>query len=479
MSSATSVRSLCIEDRQSSNVDCVYPTSFNQEGILLAEEVKQINARYSAPHFPVAFRVTGALHRVALIRALTELTKRHDSLRTSLEATRRYSPSDRSIQLRLYRRTALFVPGLFQQRVINSSRISIKERYVSKAGNDSPIDSVVDEEIDEAFDSHNPHSPRALVVRVEDQFWLILLISHAVADGWSLQIVQRELPALYAAYSVGARCSLPPVSSSFGEFATAQHVQVGSGALDIAARYWLRQWTEFGECIIRHRDLPFARSTDDVRPAIRRQVKPFTSLESDALVMFARRLRTTPYVIVRTALTIVLYAYSGKPRVAFWANFANRDGISEDLLGYCANTHLIATHVDAGASCTFLARHIGSVLLDAQLHQALPVVALWRHTGRNLAAQCDCRINFDYVRELSTPDILALQPTLVGGGRRWMDLDVRLRLGRGGFVLHATYNSTRYGNEGVSEMLANVKRVLSRWLRNDAATVALCACAVK
>jgi hypothetical protein len=382
------------------------------------------------------------------------------------------------MRLRLYRRTGLFVPGLFRQRVGDCTSTPLKEQHLDSS-DEQAMARIVEDAIDEALRSDDPHRPRALLVHApRGGCWLILVISHVIADGWSVQILRRELSILYMAYLKGDDSPLPLRSESYGEFAIGQHAQIASGELDNAARHWLRQWTERADGAIRHRDLPFAR-LEPAQPVIRRRVQALTDVESSAVLGLARRLRTTPYVVARTALTIVLHAYTGKSSVALWANYANRDTVPEGLVGHCANTHLVTTVIDPGSSCWTLARQVADTLLEGQVHQALPVMALWRHTGRNLAARCDCRINVDYVREPRAPDASVLQPAVIAGGRRWMDLDLRLRQGWDGLALQATYDSSRFADQGISDLLASARRVFSRWLTNDNALVASCASFVR
>ena len=455
-----------------------YPASLNQEGLLLSEEASGTRARFRAPHFPVACRILGRVDRRALELALGDIAQRHDSLRTSFKRTDWYSPRDRAMQLTLYRRTALWVPGLFQQHVDDATAIPLTERYLD-CYDELAIGRAVDDEIDEAFLCDNPHRPRAVLVHAEpDVCVLVLVVSHVLTDGWSAQILQRELMTLYTARLRDEDGPLAlPSAQSYGEFAMAQYAQIVSGELADAERYWLREWTELEDSVVRRRDLPFARRRP-APPAMRRRVHTLAGDGSSALVELARRLRTTPYALARTAFIIVLHTYTGKRRIALWANFANRDTVAEGLVGHCSNTHLVAVLVDPAGSCAALARRVTAALLDAQAHQALPVAALWRHTGRNLAAQCDSRINFDYVRELTAGGD-AFQPAAVAGGRRWMDLDVRLRQGAAGFALQATNNSNRYVDEGVADLLASVQSVLSYWHGCDTATVGSCAALIR
>jgi len=460
-------------------LECIYPASLNQEMRLLFDEVDAGQRIFRSPHFPITFRIRGLVDRALLERAFNDVIQRHENLRTSFVRTPRYSARDRAMQLAFFRRSNLFIPGLYYQALDVHAYAHIREWEIDSA-DDATLARVVEDEVTEASSGDAPHKPRALLVRTDpDMHLLIVVMSHLLADGWSVQIFQRELIALYTAHVRGQANPLQPVRAQYREFAIAQHRAVVSGELDREASFWLRQWNEIGDANIAHHDVPFGRGVA-APPLVKMHKRVIGPAESAAIADVTRRLRTTPYMVFRTAIAIVLHCLTGKRRVAFWANFANRRASYENTFGWCANTHLVVTAVTPDSLWTSLCRHVAEVTLECQAHEALPLAALWRYTGRNLAADANTRINFDFwpvTRRTVTP--LALEPILVPGGRRWMDLDLRLRHDDCGFALIATYNSSRYADEGVADMLASVHRVVSLFVRDGSARVHACAALVR
>ena len=90
------------------------------------------------------------------------------------------------------------------------------------------------------------------------------------------------------------------------------------------------------------------------------------------------RLRITPYVFFRTAVAILLHAYTGRARLSFWANFANRrfPG-SERLIGWCATTHILLTDVTSNPSFAELCYQVDHGIREAQRNEELPIQGLW------------------------------------------------------------------------------------------------------
>lgn len=68
---------------------------------------------------------------------------------------------------------------------------------------------------------------RAVLVRLaDDDHVLGVLVHHIVFDGWSAEILTRELAALYQAFRAGQPSPLPPLPIGYGDVAAWQR-QIG------------------------------------------------------------------------------------------------------------------------------------------------------------------------------------------------------------------------------------------------------------
>ena len=436
------------------------PVSLNQEGRLLHDETKGWSKVSRAPHFPLAFRIVGAFNLSNLERALNVVIARHEGLRTDFVHSSRYTAQDRRMQLLTFLRTGLFVPGLYEQHVRDDGHIGLCERHVETT-EEPALTLVVEEEITKAASSDTPHRPTAVVIRAErGASVLLVVLSHLLADGWSVQVFQRELMALYGAYERGSQPPPRAASPRYSDFVVTQHREIITGGMNPHAAYWREQWSRLGDAAVMHHEIPFHRH-DASTPAIEMQRHQTSPLETQASLAAARRLGTFPYVLFRTAFTAILHHYTGKRRIAYWANFANRRRTDEDLFGWVAHTHLLTTELDADDRWSSACSRTATAVRDAQTHEALPLQAVWRHTGKNLAAHLNGRINFDIWPTLrGTAFHELLEPMIIAGGRRWMDLDVRLRAEAGQFTLVATYNASRYDRLGVAEMISLARALL-------------------
>jgi hypothetical protein len=436
----------------------VYPVSLNQEGHLLLEEL----TGSSQTLIPIGFTISSKTDRALLERAVNDLVQRHHSLRTSFVHSASCSADERALRLALFRQRLLFVPGMYLQIARDDGPIRISLRR-APSPDDGAIADVVEDEIAKAAASDTPHHLRAFFLESgRDDVRLIVLLSHLVADAWSVLLFCEELTATYAAYVSGRSSPLTPSPTQFGEFAAIQHMQVTSGLLKDDLNYWWNQWRGLEGAAVSHLHLPFAvtHHTSAIAPRIIQTRHVVDPDASNAVATAARKMGVTPYIVFRAALTVALAAYTGKSRVAFWANFDNRKAWNNGVVGWCANTHLVTAEAPPDRGFVQVCKGVAKATYAAKRHEALPLSALWQRTGRNLGVGVASRINFDSIAPKRPPKIdCDLTPTSVPGGMRWFQLDIRLAHEAGAFVLQAGFNSNLYSEEGVNGMLASVARV--------------------
>ena len=72
------------------------------------------------------------------------------------------------------------------------------------------------------------------------EHWLLLTLHHIVCDGWSMQILLRELAAAYGAFVVTG-LPLQPLTIQYADFAEWQRQFFSGERLETELSYWRRQ----------------------------------------------------------------------------------------------------------------------------------------------------------------------------------------------------------------------------------------------
>jgi len=178
-----------------------------------------------APNSPlynilVPIRLTGALEATALRKALEGVVARHEALRT-----RFISQADEPFQI-------VDPPREVDLREIDLSR----EPEPDRAGK---YQEIVSAEAHLPFDlSHDPMLRALLVKLAPEEHRLILSIHHIVSDGWSTDVLLRELLLLYRAQITHEPPTLEPLPIQYADFAAWQRTHLSGERMEKERAWW-------------------------------------------------------------------------------------------------------------------------------------------------------------------------------------------------------------------------------------------------
>ena len=318
------------------------PLSFAQERLWLLDRLAPGNIVYNVTG---ALRLEGELDAEALERALSEIVRRHEVLRTTF-ALRDGAP----VQL-----VAPPAPlRLAREDVADEAEVRRRVRA----------------EAQRPFDLARGPLLRTSLLRVDDREHVLLLsMHHIVTDGWSMGILLRELATLYAAFARGEDSPLAELPIQYGDYAVWQREHL-AGALDPQLAWW-RERLAGAPALL---DLP----TDRPRPAVqshRGAVEPFALPRETAeqLRALARAEGATLFMVLLAAWQLLLARYSGQEDVVVGTPVAGRTrGEVEGLIGFFVNTLALRTDLSGAPSFRALLARVREGTLGAYAHQDLP-----------------------------------------------------------------------------------------------------------
>src|SRR5574340_887464 len=83
---------------------------------------------------------------------------------------------------------------------------------------------------------------RAGLAQLDDEeFVLAITLHHIASDGWSLNVLDRELEIFYAAFNSAARPVLPPLPIQYSDYAVWQRKWLSGAVLEGQLGYWRRE----------------------------------------------------------------------------------------------------------------------------------------------------------------------------------------------------------------------------------------------
>jgi amino acid adenylation domain-containing protein len=276
----------------------VLPAATGQERLwILCRLDHHANLAY---HITGAARIGGPLDVGALRTALHHTALRHEVLRTSLRE----------------------LDGTVLQVVAPTPDVPLV-----------PVDAedwarVVAEEAGRAFDVTSDPLWRVTLVRAaDDDHVLVLDLHHVIADGWSLDLLLREVAERYGALVAGTAAPPAPAPLQYADFARWQRDRAADD---------LPFWRTYLDGAVAP-ELP----TDRPRPArqtYRGDTVPL-DLPADAIRAAARNAGTTAFTVLATALATVLTKLTGQHDVTIGTPAAGRDDPAlAGVLGFVVDT---------------------------------------------------------------------------------------------------------------------------------------------
>ncbi|TQF12531.1 amino acid adenylation domain-containing protein [Myxococcus llanfairpwllgwyngyllgogerychwyrndrobwllllantysiliogogogochensis] len=328
----------------------VFPASASQQRLWFLHE---LDAQWSvAYHLPVAFRVAGAVDRVALQRALNLVVARHEALRTRLA----------------------YLDGELVQVIHPDARVTLSFTdlgHVPAAERDEEARRLLAGEARRPFRFTEDSLLRVNLLRLgAAEHALLVTVHHLVADGSSVELLVRELADSYDACLKGTEPALPALPIQYADYVAWQRQWLGTEAHAAQSTYWKRKLAGAPQVM----ELP----VDHPRPSVqtfRGATTEFTlSPELGAAVRRHTRVSgITPYMLLLQAFAIVLRRYTGQDDLLIGTPVANRERPElEPLIGFLANTLVVRVDLSGDPRVDALGARIRETVLEALTHQQLP-----------------------------------------------------------------------------------------------------------
>ncbi|MET0400662.1 MAG: amino acid adenylation domain-containing protein [Longimicrobiaceae bacterium] len=333
----------------------VAPLSFAQQRLWLLDRLDPGSPVYNVP---AVVRLSGELDRDALRRALEEIVRRHDALRTTIqvrggEPVQVVGPAG-PVPLPLDDLAAAADPGAL---------LAEAERAEARR----------------PFDLVRGPLFRARLARVAAGEHVLLLAMHHVAtDGWSLEVLVRELAALYAAFAAGRPSPLPELPLRYADFAVAQRQHVTGQALADLLDWWVPRLRGAP---------PLELPADRPRPARRGlagAVHRFAVPAATAarVAALGRAEGATPFMAMLAAFKLFLARHAGEWDVVVGSPVAARARTEmEGMVGFFANTLALRTDLAGAPTFREVLRRVRATTLGAYAHADLPFERLVEALG--------------------------------------------------------------------------------------------------
>lgn len=325
-----------------------YGLSSAQLRLWISSQWEDANTAYNIPGVYV---LQGKLNALALESSFNTLIKRHEILRTVFR-------EDESNEVK--------------QFVLSEDAIQFKIGFKdlkSHEDQDEIIKIAVKAEYNKPFDLSQGPLLRACLYEVSADKWIFTYVMHhIISDGWSMQIILKELLLIYNATIKCEEYILAPLHIHYKDYSAWQ--QQGISTTNIHKSYWLNQFAG---------DLPVLQiPVDKVRPLIKtyngktiiRQLNFRTTKGVKALV---KEQECTLFMGILAMVNAFLFRYTSQEDIIIGTPIAGREHFQLDQqIGCYVNTLPLRLQFNGNDNFIELCGKVKQVTLEAYEHQLYP-----------------------------------------------------------------------------------------------------------
>ncbi|MGW3418207.1 non-ribosomal peptide synthetase [Streptomyces phaeochromogenes] len=340
---------------------CPLPASSAQRRLWFDHQLRSQKATDGATvyHSTLMLRLRENVDNAALRAALDDVVARHEALRTRFALT----PEGELCQL-------VDAAGPVDLHVEDSSETRLAEFFAAE------------------FDlERGPLLRAGLFTAAPRDHLLLLVIHHIVTDGWSMDLLHRELAELYEAHVKQTPAHLPELTYQYADFAAWEGSEFEGGAFADDVAYWREQLAGAPQVIDLPVDVPRLAERTHTAGCHRFDVPPEVMARLEEV---AQDCGASTFQALLAAFHLLLARWTGRPDLIVGSVSANRrSAATEPIVGLFANLLPVRGRIDESESFAELVARTRDTVLDAYDHQGLSferlveAVAPTRETGHS------------------------------------------------------------------------------------------------
>jgi amino acid adenylation domain-containing protein len=321
----------------------LYPVSHAQKRLWL---LCNMNKNLKAYNLVFAQILKGPVDIDAFLKTVQYLFDRHESLRSNFT-------EDNG---QLYQRVNPFDPSMHTGKILRAS--------------ESYFENIVIQEGLQSFDFAGQPLAKFNLFQSSDQVFLLTIsIHHIIADGWSVDILQKEFYQLYKSFVNSEKITYNPPAVQYKDYASWHSTQLLKDGSRADQEYWLSQFKD---------EIPnFYLSSQRLRSAARQFKGKVVPISLTDQVPGIKQLKdahnTTWAAILLSLVKTTLFRYTGQSDIVIGVPFSGRIHPDlHDVFGFFVNTLPVRTFIDEGQNFSTLLDKVNAKLLEADKHQGFP-----------------------------------------------------------------------------------------------------------
>ncbi|MDN3695553.1 amino acid adenylation domain-containing protein [Chryseobacterium tructae] len=324
--------------------------SFAQQRLWFIESYEGGSSAYN---IPVITRLDERIQLNLFEESLRRVIMRHDILRSMIHTTEN---------------------GVGYQQVIDT----LPKIKTSEVNNQAELERAINKCVNKIFKLNEEIPIEINIFRWAEQVYLAIVIHHIAFDGWSTDILLKEVASAYYALADGKKPELSPVKIQYKDFALWQRDYLSGERLENQIRYWKNKLDDF-----QNLELP----SDFKRPS---QISyegenlyfNLNTEQGEKLRALSQKLGVSLYSVMLGGYYLMLSAYSGQDDIVVGTPIANRHHAGlEDIIGFFVNTLALREKIEPAQNISDFILQVSKSVNEAQSHQDLPFEKLVDELG--------------------------------------------------------------------------------------------------
>ncbi|GHO80004.1 hypothetical protein KSD_77750 [Ktedonobacter sp. SOSP1-85] len=324
------------------------PLSFAQQRLYFMAQLEPESSAYT---MPTALRLSGRLVLAALEKSLKSVVTRHESLRTTFTMRNGKLAQVIAVESNI----ALSLIDIQNLQAQEQQELAL---YLAR------------QEFQRPFDLARGPLLRVLLLRLQaEEHVLLFTMHHIISDGWSIEVLVREITALYRAELSEEAAILPVLPIQYVDYALWQREWLQGPVLQRQLEYWHQQLSGM---------VPLELPSDyprSVVQAARGSACTFTlPLDlSRQLRALGQREEATLFMVLFAAFNVLLAYYTDQRDLIIGTDIANRNRAeTEGLIGFFVNQLVLRTSLAGDPDFHEIIQRVKKIALEAYAHQDVP-----------------------------------------------------------------------------------------------------------
>jgi amino acid adenylation domain-containing protein len=435
-----------------------YPVSDGQRRLWVLSQFEESSIAYN---MPASIALEKNIDLESFKKAIDSTIERHEILRTVFK-------EDETGEVRQW----------IIDRKDSGFRVDYKDLRKTK-NKEAAVELYIREDAAKAFDlAKGPLLRASLFQMGKDQYVFYFNMHHIISDGWSMEVLSKDVLSYYEAYNENKPVALKELGIQYKDYSSWALAQATEKSAEAHRHYWLESLS--GELPLL--DLPGSKQ----RPKIKSSNGQGLSVYLDAatsvkLKKYSEANGGSLFMGLLATWNILMYRYTGQKDIIIGSPVAGREHADlEDQIGFYVNTLALRNKIKPEENFNEFFSSVKQNTLNAYAHQLyafdrlVEELELQRDTSRSgiFDVMFTLQNNGDKtsVVNLSQDELIAIADK--GFHASKFDLELTVQELGAYLSIQVVFNSDVYEQEMVERLLRHYKQLLKAVLENPLEKIA-------